>query len=68
MDQASGNPPKTTLTEFLVLCQKDNFAKTLYYMDVSRYYTRRNKSWNRREQGKDVTDFPGVKEAHILGT
>ena len=67
MDRASADPPKTTLTEFFVLCQRDNFAKTLLYMDVPKYYTWRNKSWNRRKQGKDVTGFPGVKEAHILG-
>ena len=36
-------------------------------MDVPRYYTWRNKSWNRRKQGRDATGFPGVKEAHILG-
>ena len=67
MDRASSNPPKTILTEFFVLCQRDDFAKTLLYMDVPRYYTWRNKSWSRRKQGKDVTGFPGVKEAHILG-
>ena len=67
MDRASTDPPKTTLTEFFVLCQRDDFAKTLLYMDVPKYYTWRNKSLNRRKQGKDVTGFPGVKEAHILG-
>ena len=67
MDRASADPPKTTLTEFFVLCQRDNFAKTLLYMDVPKYYTWRSKSWNRRKQGKDVNGFPGVKEAHILG-
>ena len=38
-------------------------------MDVPRFYTWRNKSWNKRKQGRarDVTAFPGVKEAHILG-
>ena len=67
MDRASRDPPKTTLTEFFVLCQRDDFAKTLLYMDVPRYFTWRNKSWNRRKQGKDVTGFLGVKEAHIFG-
>ena len=67
MDRASGGPPKTTPTEFFVLCQRGNFAKTLLYMDVPRYYCCRNKSCNRRKQGKDVTGFPVVKEAHILG-
>ena len=67
MDRASGDPPKTTLTELFVLCQRNDFAKILLYMDVPRYYTWRNKSWNRRKQGRDVAGFPGVKEVHILG-
>ena len=66
-DQASGDPPKTTLTEFFTLCQVDNFAKTLLYVDVPKYYTWHNKSWSRRKQGTDVVGFPGVKEAHVLG-
>ena len=28
MDRASGDPPKTTLIEFFVLCRRDDFAKT----------------------------------------
>ena len=66
-DQASRDPPKTTLTEFFALCQVDNFAKTLLYVDVPRYYTWNKKSWNRRKQGTSVADFPSVKEAHIIG-
>ena len=57
MDRASGGPLKTTLTEFFVLCQRDDFAKTLLYINVPRYYTWRNKSWNRRKQGRYVTGF-----------
>ena len=34
MDRASGDPPKITLTEFFVLCQRDNFAKTLLYICI----------------------------------
>ena len=48
-DQALGNPPETTLTEFFVLCQVDNFAKTLLYVDVPEYYMWNNKSWQRRK-------------------
>ena len=66
-DQASGDPPKTTLTEFFTLCQVDNFAKTLLYVDVPKYYTWHNKSWSRRKQGTNVAGFPGVKEVHVLG-
>ena len=35
MDRASGGPLKTTLTEFFVLCQRDDFARTLLYIWVS---------------------------------
>ena len=67
LDRASGDPPKTTLTEFFALCRVDGFAKTLLYVYVPKYYTWNNKSWSRRKQGTDVTGFPGVKEAHVLG-
>ena len=67
LDRASGDPPKTTLTEFFSLCRVDGFAKTLLYVDIPKYYTWNNKSWNRRKQGTDVAGFPGVKEAHVLG-
>ena len=66
-DQTSRDPPKTTLTEFFALCRVDNIAKTLLYVDVPRYYTWNKKSWNRRKQGTSVADFPGVKEAHVIG-
>ena len=61
MDRASADPPKTTLTEFFVLCQGDNFAKTLLYMDVSKYYTWRNKSWNRKKTRKRCDWFSRCK-------
>ena len=48
-DQASGDPPKTTLTEFFALCQVDNFAKTLLYVDVPEYYTWNNKGGNKEQ-------------------
>ena len=67
LDRASGDPPKTTLTEFFALCRVDGFAKTLLYVDIPKFYTWNNKSWSRRKQGIDVTGFPGVKEAHVLG-
>ena len=67
LNRASGNPPKTTLTEFFALCRVDSFAKTLLYVDVPKYYTWNNKSWCRRKQGTEVAGFAGVKEAHVLG-
>ena len=67
LDRASGNPPKTTLTEFFALCRVDNFAKTLLYADVPKYHTWNNKSWCRRKQGTDVAGFASIKEANVLG-
>ena len=66
-DQASSDPPKTTLTEFFSLCQVDNFARTLLYVDIPEYYTWNNKSWQRRKQGIEVAGYPGVKQAQALG-
>ena len=65
--RASGNPPKTTLTEFFALCHVDSFVKTLLYVDVPKYYTWNNKSWSRRKQGTYVAGFVGIKEAQVLG-
>ena len=45
----------------------DDFARTLYYIDVPRYYTWNKKSWYRRKQGTTVDGYPGVKKAHVLG-
>jgi len=66
-DLASREPPKTTLTEFFSLCQVDDFAKTLLYVNVPEYYTWNNKSWQRRKQGTQVAGYPGVKQAQALG-
>ena len=56
-NQASRDPPKTTLT-FFALCQVDNFTKTLLYVDVPRFYTWNKKSWNKRKQRTNVVCFP----------
>ena len=55
------------MTEFYALCRLDDFAKTLLYVDVPRYYTWNKKTWNRRKQGVVVSGHPGVKAAHVLG-
>ncbi|UYV70222.1 hypothetical protein LAZ67_7002235, partial [Cordylochernes scorpioides] len=50
-------PPKTTLTEFFALCQRDNFAKTLLYVEVPVYYIwSATKSWQPRKQGTRIAD------------
>lgn len=47
--QRISSPPKTTLTAFFELCRSDCFAKTLFYVEVPRYYT-----WNvtQKKNGK----------------
>lgn len=37
----AARPPPTTLTSFFTVCQTDDFARTLPYADMPRYYT-----WN----------------------
>ncbi|KAL0902327.1 hypothetical protein ABMA27_000223 [Loxostege sticticalis] len=62
-------PPNTTLTAFFRLCQADEFARTLFYVEVPRYYTwdASRKEWKRRVQGAPVDGWPGVKASDALG-
>jgi len=62
-------PPRTTLTAFFVLCQNDDFAKTLLYCDVPKYYTWQTsgKTWQRRKQGIPVKGHPGIRASDVLG-
>nr|XP_036228731.1 uncharacterized protein LOC118682893 [Bactrocera oleae] len=62
------SPPETTLTAFFKFCQNDNFAKTLLYSEVPRYYrwNNSNKQWQRRIQGTPVENQPGVKVSDAL--
>jgi hypothetical protein len=63
------NSPKTALTAFFDLCQKDNFARGLLYCDIPQYYTwnSQRKMWNRRKQGTPVPDHPSVKSSDTIG-
>ena len=62
-------PPKTTLTAFFLLCQEDDFAKTLLYCDVPKYYTWNvsGKVFKRRIQGAVVLGHPTIKSTDALG-
>ena len=62
-------PPNTTLTAFFLLCQKDNFAKTLLYCEVPKYYTWNTpaKVFKRRVQGAAVPGWNGVRATDALG-
>jgi len=62
-------PPRTTLTAFFLLCEKDDFAKTLLYCDVPKYYTwdASGKVFKRRVQGTAVSGYPNVRATDALG-
>lgn len=60
--QRAAEPPRTTLTAFFLLCQSDQFAKTLLYSEVPTYFTwnASTKTFQRRKQGKaeKINTFP----------
>ncbi|XP_069177605.1 uncharacterized protein [Procambarus clarkii] len=63
------NPPATTLTASIMLCQDDVFAKTLLYSDVPTYYTwnASRKSFERRKQGERDDGQPGIIKQTTIG-
>ena len=63
----AAEPPATTLTGFFELCSNDDFAKTLLYIDVPRYYRWVNKKWQRRKQGHIVPETDGIRKSTTLG-
>ncbi|CAB3241119.1 unnamed protein product [Arctia plantaginis] len=71
--QRAFEAPKTTITEFFTLCQKPDvfgqFAKTLVYGDVPRYFTwnKSSKKWEPRKQGKPHPSITGIFKAKTLG-
>ena len=62
-------PPKTTLTAFFLLCQQDNFAKTLLYCEVTKYYTweASRKVFKRRIIGAAALGNDDVRTTGALG-
>ena len=68
VERATNEPPSTTLTQFFKLCDKDNFAKSLLYPDLPRFYTwnTSSKTWNRRKRGNKV-EGEDVYEAEAIG-
>jgi len=54
---------------FFQLCQADNFAKTLLYHEVPKYYTwnTTSKMFYRRKRGAVVLDYAGVRASDALG-
>lgn len=62
-------PPATTLTNFFDTCRSDEFARTLLYSEMPRYFTwnASSKKFQRRKQGETVVGFPGVYASDALG-
>ncbi|XP_055312023.1 uncharacterized protein LOC129574268 [Sitodiplosis mosellana] len=67
--QRAVDPPKTTLTEFFALCQRDSFAKTLLYSEVPKYYTwdKTAKKFERRKQGIRIEGHTNLFASDALG-
>ncbi|GFR22669.1 helitron_like_N domain-containing protein [Trichonephila clavata] len=65
------NPPKTTLTEFFVLCNRADtfgaFARKLLYSEVPQYFTwAQTKIWMPRKQGTPIEACPGLFKSKTL--
>lgn len=67
--QRSVTPSATTLTSFFAICQSDQFARTLLYSEMQRYYTwnASSKNFQRRKQGDAVPGYPDVRSTDALG-
>lgn len=67
--EKANDPPKTTLTEFFKLCQKDEFAATLLYHEIPKYYSwnKTKKQFVRRKKGVSVKNNPNIKSSYTLG-
>lgn len=63
------SPPSTTLTSFFEICSIDDFARTLFYSEVPKYYTwnQSSKKFQPRKQGNPVPDWPHVRATEALG-
>lgn len=67
--QRVNRPPSTTLTSFFEMCQNDDFARTLLYSEMPRYYTwnQSSKKFERRKRGQPVPGYPRVFSTNALG-
>jgi PIF1-like helicase/Helitron helicase-like domain at N-terminus len=67
--QTIQEPQHTTLTAFFQLCIRDDFAKTIFYVEVPRYFTwlTGNKTWKKRVRGGVVEGNDDVRSSPALG-
>jgi len=63
------SPQNTTLTAFFKLCEQDEFARTLLYSEVPKYYIWNNsrKIFSRRKQGPLVEGQNNIHSSEALG-
>nr|XP_060632277.1 uncharacterized protein LOC132775579 [Anolis sagrei ordinatus] len=61
-ETVAAEPPNTTLTAFVQLCEQDLFARTLLYPEVPKYYTwnASRKVFSKRKQGVSVSGQDAV--------
>ena len=69
VERAQRPPPATTLTAFFNLCSHDDFAKTLKYHEVPKYYMwdKSRKKLARRKRGKVVEGPHAIWKALAIG-
>ncbi|XP_063987756.1 uncharacterized protein LOC135167948 [Diachasmimorpha longicaudata] len=67
--QRAAQPPSTTLTSFVETCQNDDFAQTLLYSEMPKYYTwnQSSRRFIRRKQGKPVPGYTDVYSTDAIG-
>ncbi|XP_060846147.1 ATP-dependent DNA helicase PIF1-like [Rhopalosiphum padi] len=67
--QRAAQPPSTTLTSFFETSQNDDFAQTLLYSEMPKYYTwnQSSRRFIRRKQGKPVPGYTDVYSTDAIG-
>lgn len=68
-ERIAETPPRTTLTEYFRLCSSDNFARTLLYSELPRFYTwdKSAKKFSIRLRGRIVMGRPNLIESDAIG-
>ena len=69
LQQVVERQEETKLTAFFKLCAEDEFAATLLYHSVPRYYTwqQPTRSWRRRRRGAPHPDVAGIFMTEAVG-
>ena len=69
IDPANLLPRVTKLMKFFDLCQTNEFAMTLLYIEVPSYFLWKGgqTGWKNREKGTPVEGYPGIVKSEALG-